>query len=538
MCISVFFTLLLAFVENPFAKLDFTPADGRGLNPILQSPSMAIHPPNLYLGYVGFSVPYAFAMAALITGRLGDEWIRSIRIWTLIPWLFLGVGLLLGAQWAYVELGWGGYWAWDPVENAALMPWLPATAFIHSIMIQEKKGMLKRWNMALIILTFFLSIFGTFMTRSGIISSVHTFAQSDIGIFFIGFIFTILVVSFGAFIARLDGLRSESRLDSMLSRESTFLFNNLILLGVTLSIFLGTIFPIISEAVRGEKILVGPPYFNRVNVPLGLALVFLMGIGPLISWRKATKRNLIKNFLYPLVLGVLMGLTLYLIVGIKNPVAIIAFMLCAFVAGTVVLEFSRGTRIRARQGDRGYVRGFFSLMAKNRRRYSGYIVHIGIVLIVAGITASSTFVTQKEATLKAGESIAVNGYHLRYEGLSKYQTASKFVTEAKVSIYNSEKKIATLVPQKNLYKYSGNREMDSETEVAIRSTLKEDLYVVLTGSEGDGSATIRILLNPMVLWIWIGGGVLALGGILSMIPGRKERKQPPEAKYSVDAERD
>ncbi|MFQ5788531.1 MAG: heme lyase CcmF/NrfE family subunit, partial [Thermodesulfobacteriota bacterium] len=294
--VATFFIFLIAFVESPFEKLPFVAAEGRGLNPILQNAYMAIHPLTLYLGYVGVTIPFAFGIGALMSGRLDDEWIKNSRKWALIAWTFLSIGLLLGARWAYLELGWGGYWAWDPVENAAFMPWLACTAFLHSVMIQEKRGMLKRWNMILIILTFFLAIFGTFITRSGIISSVHSFAQSEIGPFFLGFIGFILLFSFGIFILRLDDLKSENRFDSFLSRESAFIFNNVLFLSAALTVFLGTIFPIISELIKGEKILVGPPYFNRVNVPIGLVLILLMGIGPLISWRKASRENFIRNF--------------------------------------------------------------------------------------------------------------------------------------------------------------------------------------------------------------------------------------------------
>ncbi|MGH7800040.1 MAG: heme lyase CcmF/NrfE family subunit [Thermodesulfobacteriota bacterium] len=530
--ISSFFIYLVAFVESPFEKLTFVADDGRGLNPLLQNPYMAIHPLTLYFGYVGVTVPFAFAMGALLSGRLGDEWIRNSRKWTILCWSFLGIGLLLGARWAYLELGWGGYWAWDPVENAAFMPWLTATAFLHSVMIQEKKGMLKKWNMALIIITFFLALFGTFITRSGIISSVHSFAQSDIGPYFLSFIGFILIFSFGMFTLRLDRLRTENRFDSILSRESAFLFNNLIFLAAAFSVFLGTIFPIVSEAIKGEKILVGPPYFNRVNVPMGLILILLMGIGPLVSWRKASKENLIKNFLYPSILGILTAVVLFL-VGIREAVALISFGLCAFVAATIFIEFYRGTKVRARRGE-DYLLALYRLISRNRRRYGGYIVHVGVILIVIGITASSAFVTQKEATLRKGESMNVDHYTLRFDGLNRYTTAMKNVTAAKLSVFNSERNLGVLVPEKNVYKYEGNRDIDNETEVALRSTFKDDLYIILTNFDGNGTASFRVLINPMVSWIWAGGIVLALGAIVIMWPSARERREEAVVRYSVE----
>jgi cytochrome c-type biogenesis protein CcmF len=530
--VSSFFTYLVGFVESPFERLPVALDDGRGLNPLLQNPYMATHPLTLYLGYVGVTVPFAFGMGALLSGRLGDEWIRNSRKWSLLYWTFLSIGLLLGARWAYLELGWGGYWAWDPVENAAFMPWLTGTAFLHSVMIQEKKGMLKKWNMALLIITFFLALFGTFITRSGIISSVHSFAQSDIGPYFLAFIGFVLIFSFAVFILRLDQLKSENRFDSILSRESAFLFNNLIFLGAAFSVFLGTIFPIITEAIRGEKILVGPPYFNRVNVPMGLILILLMGIGPLISWRRASRENLMKNFLYPAILGIFTAIILF-IIGVKDSAALISFGLCAFVLGTVFTEFYRGIRVRSKRGE-NYLVALFNLISKNRRRYGGYIVHIGVVLIVIGITASSAFVTQKEATLRRGESMSIGKYTLRFGDVHQYTTEAKHVTSARLTVYNSERKVAVMVPEKNVYRYEGNREINQETEVALRSTFKDDLYVILTDFHDDGSASFRVLINPMVSWIWAGGVVLVLGAVIAMWPSARERREEAVVRYNVE----
>ena len=528
--ICVFFTYILGFVENPFETLPVAPLEGRGLNPILQNAYMAIHPVTLYLGYVGVSVPFAFGMGALLSGQLGDEWIRYSRKWTLLAWTFLGVGLLLGARWAYLELGWGGYWAWDPVENAAFMPWLAATAFVHSVMIQEKKGMLKKWNMSLIIITFFLAIFGTFITRSGVISSVHSFAQSDIGPLFLGFIAFLLLFSFAMFLYRLRDLDSENRFDSILSRESAFIFNNLLFLGAAFAVFLGTVFPIMSEAITGHKILVGSPYFNRVNVPIALVLIFLMGVGPLISWRKASKENLMKNFLVPVLVGAATAGVL-LFMGVRDVYAVLSYSLCAFVTATVFTEFFRGVRVRSGRGENPAL-AFVRLVSRNKRRYGGYIVHIGVVLIVIGITSSSVFVTQKQATLTKGQSLELDGYKLTFLGLDQYTTDAKTATVAKLEGYKDGKSIGPVSPEKNVYKYEGNREINQETEVALRSTLTDDLYVILM-SYGDGNATVRVIVNPMVSWIWCGGLVLLLGAIVTMWPGGRKGREEVFVRYSL-----
>lgn len=530
--ISAFFIYIVGFVESPFERLSTLVDDGRGLNPLLQNPYMAIHPLCLYFGYVGVSVPFAFGMGALLSGKLGDEWIKNSRKWAILSWTFLGTGLLLGARWAYLELGWGGYWAWDPVENAALMPWLTGTAFLHSVMIQEKKGMLKKWNMSLIIITFFLAVMGTFITRSGIISSVHSFAQSNIGSYFLSFIGFILIFSFGVFILRLDRLKSENRYDSILSRESAFLFNNLAFLCAAFSVFLGTIFPIVSEAVKGEKILVGPPYFNRVNVPIGLILILLMGVGPLISWRRASKENLMKNFLYPGLLGVITAVVLFF-VGIREITALISFGLCAFVGVTIFTEFYRGTRVRVKRGEH-YLIALLHLISRNRRRYGGYVVHIGVILIVIGITASSAFVVQKEATIKRGEFIRVGGYSMRFDGIRQYTDNVKDVTAATLTLYNSgDKQLDVLTSKKVLYKYQGNREIDNQTEVALRSTFRDDIYVIFTNFDGRGTASFRVLINPMVSWIWAGGLVLVIGAFVIMWPSAREKREESSVRYNV-----
>jgi len=521
MGISFFFLGLLVFVTKPFLGLPFSPPDGRGLNPLLQNPGMILHPPTLYIGYVGFSVPFAFAMAALLSGRLGDTWIKSTRRWTLFSWLFLSLGNLLGAQWAYVELGWGGYWAWDPIENASFIPWLTGTAYLHSVMIQERRGMLKVWNMVLIILTFVLTLFGTFLVRSGILSSVHSFAVSPlIGTLFLSFIGVVLFFSFILLVSRLDLLRSENQLDAFLSRESTFLFNNLILVGAAFAIFWGTIFPLISEAVRGVKITVGPPFYNQIMVPIGLALLLLTGICPLISWRRTSGRNLKRNFLYPFIIAIVGGVVIFSWT-VHHPSALISFTLSIFVAATIAIEFIRGSKVRREMRKEGHLKSFFNLTRRNKRRYGGYIIHIGIVLIFVGITGSSAFKSEKVVTLKTGESLTIKGYELKYDNFSSYPTQSKYVTAATLSVYREGKKLGTLRPERNIHR----NQQQPTTEVAIRSTLVDDLYVILAQHDEDGRTTFKVLINPLIMWIWIGGFVLVGGAIVVMWPDKREQRR-------------
>jgi cytochrome c-type biogenesis protein CcmF len=534
MSVELFFLILMTFVTSPFTRLDYVPADGRGLNALLQNPGMLFHPPTLFLGYVGFTVPFAFAIAALITGQLGDIWIRSTRRWTIFSWFFLVVGILLGAQWAYVELGWGGYWAWDPVENASLMPWLTGTAFLHSVMIQERKNMLKVWNIVLIVLTFLLSIFGTFITRSGIVSSVHSFGQSALGPFFLAFLGGIIFVSLLLIITRLPSLRSTNELDSLVSRESSFLFNNLILVGAAFSVFLGTVFPIISEAVRGVKITVGPPFFNQVNVPIGLMLLFLTGACPLIAWRKASGKNLSKNLLIPVFVAVA-GCIGLIAAGIRHRYSLLSFTLVIFVLVTIVLEFVRGVRLRRKLKGENPVVALAKLIWRNKRRYGGYFVHVGIVLIFLGITGSAAFKVEREVRLSKGESVALRDYTITYESLVQYPTANKEIIAATLSVYQNGQRFGSLNP--SIEKYS-HGDMQTASEVAIRTTLKEDLYAILAGYEPEGrSATFKLIINPLVVWIWIGGLVLSLGTIVIMLPDRREKKKL-QIKYSREVAED
>jgi cytochrome c-type biogenesis protein CcmF len=517
--ISLFFLSLVVFVVPAFQRLPFTPNEGSDLNPLLQNYWMMIHPPSLYMGYVTVSVPFAFAIAALATGQLGDAWIRSTRRWTLFSWFFLTLGNVFGGAWAYEVLGWGGYWAWDPVENAAFMPWLVMTAFLHSVMIQEKKDMLKVWNVSLIILAFALTIFGTFLTRSGVISSVHSFTQSGLGPFFLWFLGFALAVSIALVVWRLPLLRSENQLESFFSREAAFLFNNLILLGICFTIFWGTIFPVISEWVRGVKITVGPPFFNRVNAPLGLCLLFLSGVGPIIAWRRATPKNLARNFALPLAAAVGGGLVLFAL-GMRALAALVSFSLCFFVAATIAIEFYRGMRARQALVGESAPAALAHLVSKNHRRYGGYVIHLGVVLIFMGITGSSLFKEEVQATVAQGQTFSVRGYTLRFDRLSEEDDPHLSTTRAEVTVLRGGREVGVLRPEKRFYKRPGQ----PTTEVAIRKTLAEDLYLVLGALDAPtGLVTFQTFLNPLVSWLWIGGAVMVLGTAVVMTPTAAER---------------
>ncbi|NOY57682.1 MAG: heme lyase CcmF/NrfE family subunit [Calditrichaeota bacterium] len=519
MSVSVFFFLLLIFTTNPFTKIPLPPADGMGMNPMLINPGMVFHPPLLYLGYVGFTVPFAFALAALLSGNLDTNWIQTTRRWTIMSWIFLTAGNLFGAYWAYVELGWGGYWAWDPVENAGILPWITGTAFLHSVMIQEKRGMLKIWNMVLIILTFALTIFGTFVTRSGVISSVHSFGVSNLGPLFIIFLGIILITSFYLLFLRKEMLSSKHELDSFLSKESTFLFNNLLLVGLAFAIFWGTIFPIISEAVRGVKITVGPPFFNQVAVPIGLALLFLTGVCPLIAWQKTTTKNLQKNFLIPTSLSLITLGVLY-IAGIRSLYTLMSFTLAAFVAVTIFLEFVKGTLTRARIHSENFLVAFWRLVDRNKRRYGGYIIHIGVVMVFVGITGSTVFQKEKVATLHPGESMALGSFTLHYDDLTSKQGPDYQSVIAQIHVEKDGRQIAILNPEKRFFE---NRQ--PTTEVDIFKTLKQDIYVILGGYEKDKQATFKVFINPLVGWLWYGGMTMVLGGLLAIGPNNRKRRK-------------
>jgi len=522
--VVVFFVSVMLLSANPFERLAFTPPDGRGLNPQLQNVGMVIHPPMLYLGYISITVPFAFAVAALLSRKLDTGWIHAIRKWTLVSWLFLSIGITLGMWWAYVELGWGGYWAWDPVENASLLPWLTMTAFLHSVMIQEKRGMLKRWNLGLIVGTFMLSIFGTFITRSGVISSVHSFTQSNVGYFFLAFLVIAGIFGFTLLYTRWPLLEPEAQLDSVVSREAAFLFNNLLFVGIAFSVLWGTLFPILSELVRGTKITVGPPFFNRVNVPLGLLLLGLTGVGPLIAWRKASSENLKRQFRWPTAAG-LATLGGLLAAGMRDLYPLMAISLGGFVAGTVVQEFYRGVRARMRMHTESAPMALAHLVGRNRRRYGGYIVHIGMLIYFVAF-AGMAFKREQEATLKPGQSVVMRSpfghtYTFTHLGVSQYEALNRIVSAATVEVTKDGKPDGLITSEKRQHVDSFKRPtFEPSTEVGIRSGLQEDVYVVFAGAvNGTEEAVYRFNLNPLVWWVWYGGFVLVFGGLLTMWPG-------------------
>jgi cytochrome c-type biogenesis protein CcmF len=525
---GVFFSSLVLFVANPFQELSlaspagaqpFAPPDGNGLNPLLQYHSMVIHPPMLYLGYVGMVVPFAFAMAALITRQLGDNWIRTTRRWTMVPWMLLGLGILLGGNWAYAVLGWGGYWGWDPVENASLLPWLSGTAFLHSVMIQEKRGMLKVWNVVLVITTFFLSIFGTFLTRSGIVSSVHAFAQSNIGPFFAVFLSIILFFSLTLLFLRLDHLKSENKLDSLVSRESGFLFNNWILLALVFAVLWGTLFPLISKAVQDVSVTVGAPFFNKTAIPMGLLLLFLTGAGPLLAWRKTSFQSLKRNFLAPSIIAGISGAIL-LSAGVRHFYAWMTLVLCIFVGVCILGEFWKGARTRMKTAGENFAQALYNLTMRNTRRYGGYVVHLGIVLLFIGF-AGLAFKTEGKGLMQEGDLLRVKNYLLRCDGLASGDTPNYEYTRALITVTKDGRAFTSMHPEKRFYKAS----QQPTSYVSIHPTLSEDLYVVLAGLDQDtGKAVIEVFINPLVMWVWIGGVVVFLGTLLALVPSRVERE--------------
>ena len=527
LAVAVFFISVMLFAANPFERLAFTPLDGRGLNPQLQHPGMIMHPPLLYLGYISFTIPFAFAVAALLSRRLDTGWIVAIRKWSLVSWLFLSVGITVGMWWAYVELGWGGYWAWDPVENASLLPWLTMTAFLHSVMIQEKRGMLKRWNLTLVVATFLLTVFGTFLTRSGVIASVHSFTQSPVGWYFLAFLVIAGTFAYTLLHTRWSQLEPEAELQSMLSREAAFLFNNLLLVGIAFSVLWGTLFPILSELFKGTKITVGPPFFNRVNVPLGILLLGLTGIGPLIAWRRASRANLTRQFAMPLSVG-LVALLASLVAGIREFYPAVTVGLAAFVGAGIAQEFGRGVRARMRMHGESVSAALARLVSRNRRRYGGYIVHVGILCYCVAF-AGMAFRTDLEATLKPGESVTLTSpfgheWKFTHTGVSQYKDANRYVSAAAMRLERDGRDEGILTSEKRQhFTIEDGAEVKSfepSTEVGLRSDLREDLYVVFVGAvNGTEEAQYRFTINPLVWWVWFGGLVLVVGGLITMWPG-------------------
>jgi cytochrome c-type biogenesis protein CcmF len=520
--VSAFFLAVMAFASNPFEPVFPIPADGRGLNPLLEDANMLTHPPLLYTGFVGLTVPYAFAMAALITGKVDQAWIITTRRWTIAAWFFLTLGNLVGAWWSYHVLGWGGYWAWDPVENAAFMPWLPATAFLHSIQIQERRRMLKAWNLSLIIIAFSLTLFGTFLTRSGILSSIHAFSSGPVGMLFLGFLAVVVLGSFSLLAWRVDRLRGQPELDAVVSRESVFLLNNVVLVAALFTIFLGTIFPLLSEAVAGVKVSVGAPYFNRITTPLFLALVFLMGVGPLLAWRKASLDQLRRNFLGPSALALAVGLALFAW-RVRDFWPLLAVTLSVFVALTILFDTAKAARARRAIAGERLPAALATLVRRNQRRYGGFIVHLGVVLIILGIAGSMGYSVEREATLQAGETLTIDRFRVRFEGLQTSEQPTHRRVEGRFRVWNDEHDLGVLAPA---LKYFPTQQSPIGRAV-FRSTLTEDLYLILSGFSDvrQGQVMLKALVRPLVAWIWLGGAVMTVGTLVALWPFRPRRRR-------------
>lgn len=521
MAISTFFTFLLVVPASPFGAVFPVPMDGPGPNPMLQNHwLMAIHPPLLYLGYVGMSVPFAFAIASLLAHRSDAEWIRLTRRWTLWSWMFLTIAIVAGMWWAYEVLGWGGYWAWDPVENASFMPWITATAFLHSVMVQERRGILKVWNLNLVIATFLLTILGTFITRSGIISSVHAFASGSIGYYFLGFIVVCLVGSLALLAGRSSELHSEGRLDGVASRDTVFLINNLVLSAFTFTVLLGTMFPLVADAFRGVKVSVGAPFFNMMTLPMAVVLVFLMGVGPALPWRRASKEEVKRKLGAPTIAAVLV-----LIAGVAfrvpSVLALFAFAFAAFALVANGAEFFTGARARMRAHGENAVQALQRLVMANRHRYGGYTAHIGVIMVVVGIAASTVYRQEYDRTLRVGETVTVAGYDLKLERVWAQEEPQRFVVGADVTISKDGKEVTRLDPRLNYYPMS--QEPIPTPSVREANT---DLYLNLMAFEQDGSAaTVTFFIEPLVIWIWIGTVVVSLGAIIALLPDRRKRSR-------------
>jgi cytochrome c-type biogenesis protein CcmF len=525
--IQFFFVLLLVVAAPPFSIIPgLIPADGAGLNPLLQYPEMVIHPPMLYLGYVGFSVPFAFALGALMMRYPGEKWIHITRRWTMVAWLFLTVGIFMGAHWAYSVLGWGGYWGWDPVENASLMPWLTGTAFLHSVMMQEKRGMMKNWNVWLIFSTFLLTILGTLLTRSGAVSSVHAFAQSPIGAWFYTFILIAFAVCLFTFLFNRDHLKSENKLESLVSRESSFMFNNLILLVACFTVLWGTLFPVLSEYVQGSKVTVGPPFYNRVNIPIGLFLLFLTGIGPLLAWRSTSLRSIRRNFILPTVAMAVTAVGL-MVFGLRpwndgddmqsTLFSLVAFTLAAGVITAIVEEFLRGAGVVRTQTGKNILASTVLLVRRNTRRYGGYIIHFGIVVMFIGI-AGGAFNQSREMEMATGSSLDIGPYHLVSAGKTEDSLPEYDTHYARLDVYRNGKYVMELSPEKRTY-FAGTDHEQSSTIVALHSTAQADLYTVYEGENPDtGMPIIKVFLNPLIAWIWIGVVIVVLGTFIALVP--------------------
>jgi cytochrome c-type biogenesis protein CcmF len=530
--IGAYFAFIPNAVASPFATQP-PPPNGVGMNASLQNPYMMIHPPLLYLGYVGLTVPFAFAMAALVSRRVDERWIVASRRWTLFSWTFLGVAILLGAKWAYESIGWGGYYAWDPVENAALMPWLAATAFLHSVMVQEKKNMLRVWNVVLIALTFSLTLFGTFLTRSGVINSIHSFSQSSIGGWFLAFIAVVAVGSVGLILTRLSILRTPTKFESLASREAAFLYNNLLLVAFALTMLWGVAFPLLSEMLRGVPITVGPPYYNFFLKIFGLPLLLLMGIGPLLAWRRASLRSFARAVAWPLLFALLVGAMLLRAGAGSSPPGLVAYTFSAFVIAAVMLEFGRGTRARKELGDATWVGAFTSLVSRNRRRYGGYISHAAVVLLTIGVVGSSVYGSARTAHLQPGQAMSVGGYSATYLGTTLKHGTNHDELRGQFVLAYGGKRIGVVAAGKNHY----NVEQFFSNAVGLHTDWlrAEDVMLIGDQFDKDGSVFLKIAVNPLIDLIWIAGVVFLLGSVVAMWPDAREQRQLARRSREIDA---
>ncbi len=511
------FLALIVFLSSPFDRLIPAPLDGKDLNPLLQDPAMTMHPPMLYMGYVGFSIPFAFAMAALFSGRLGEEWIKVTQRWTIFAWMCLTTGILMGGYWAYYELGWGGYWGWDPVENASFMPWLVGTAFLHSVMVQEKRKMFKVWNLFLIIVTFSLSLIGTFLVRSGVLTSVHTFATDPRrGLFILIFLATTMGVAFGTLIVRGGKLKSQIELDSIVSRESVFLFNNLFFLVAAATVFLGTLYPLMIETWKGSKVTVGPPYYNAVFMPIALGLLFLMGVGPYIAWRKASPDNIKKNFLIPVIVA-LAATALAFALGFRSPFTIAGAFVVGFVTTTIATDIGKVSAFFARRDRVNVLRGFLTAFTVNQRRYAGMVTHIGVLILVVGIIASTVYKTEKVVSLRIGDDFTIGVYRIKLERVHDVEGPNWSAKEGVFQVFRGDRLLTEMRPQKRIYAAS----QTPTTESAIYAINMGHVFLTMPEVSPDGSVTARGVLNPLILWVWGGGGIMGLGVLLNIFRPRK-----------------
>ena len=511
------FLLLILFLSSPFDRLIPPPPDGKDLNPLLQDPAMVMHPPMLYMGYVGFSIPFSFAMAALLSGRLGEEWIKVTQRWTVLAWLCLTTGILLGGYWAYYELGWGGYWGWDPVENASFMPWLVGTAFLHSVMVQEKRKMFQVWNLFLIIVTFSLSLIGTFLVRSGVLTSVHTFATDpERGVYILLFVAAIIGTAFGALLMRANKLKSQIEMDSMVSRESVFLFNNLFFLVAAATVFLGTLYPLMIETWKGAKVTVGPPYYNAVFMPVALGLLFLMGVGPYIPWRKASPASLKKSFQVPLLVGLASTLLLAAF-GVRGVFALLGAFVVGFAGAAIAIDVGKISQMYARRESVNPLKGFLSAFRANQRRYAGLVTHVGVLVLVVGIIASTVYQTEKVVSLRVGDEFILDAYRVKLERIHEVRGKNWTAQEGVFEVYEGDELITKLRPQKRVYDAS----QTPTTESAIYAKNMGHIFLTMPDVSPEGVAVARGVINPLILWVWGGGGIMGLGVLLNMFRPRK-----------------